>query len=177
MKDYENEPAVNLANQNRSVVNWAKENFPKGLDTRSFDFELLIVILISPMLIFSVLAIIDSFFTGKSPCLALLGILLLTPAIWDTLGIRRRTVVYADGNGVKTRAGKNYQWSNLYFVKFHPVVVKMRASGVGATDPKRFRTELFFEDGGRASISARSRLEEILEHLPCQKEDRRGKMW
>jgi hypothetical protein len=177
MKDFQNEPAISLANQTESIMNWAKENFRNGCEIKRFDFELLLIILVAPMVGLAVLGIIDTFFTGKNPCFGIIVLLLMTPLVWETLGIRRRRVVYLDANGVRTRTGKSYPWSNLYYVKFHSVATKLRTSGVAATSRDKFRTELFFEDGGRACIPGKMGLEKIFEQIPCQKEDRRDNMW
>ncbi len=181
MKKYEIESLFNLAEQNASVIDWAKQNFPKGYDLKRFDFFLLTIILISPMFGLSVILFIDALFsekTGKVPALfvSLVLFALLSFLIFKIFMARRRTVIYLDMNGVKTRTGKIYQWSNLHYVEFIPVAQRVRYFGIRMRFKPRIRAELFFDDG-RASVLASDELKEILETIPCQVDDRRGDLF
>ena len=162
--------------QNDKMVNWAKQNFPDAFVIKKFDYWLLLMIVVSPLFGCGVFSVINgisrprqdgTMFLVEMILIAISGGLLIY-----SFGLRRRTVVYLDSNGVKTRAGKFYQWANLSFIDLAPVGQRS-ASGNVTSSRVRYRMELNFEDG-KAVFPEIPELTKLLEHAPVEVFDRRG---
>ena len=159
------------------MITWAKQNFPEGFVVKRFDFWLFIIILVSPLFGCALISVINGILRPDGMLLCV-GIVLV--AAWGGLinysfGLRRRTVVYIDSNGVKTRAGKFHQWADLSFIYLAPVAA-LTPSGNPGVSKERYRMELNFEDG-KAVVPELPEITKLLEDAPIEVVDRRGRVW
>ena len=162
--------------QDDKMVNWAEQNFPDARVVKKFDYALFLMIVLSPFFGCSVFSLINSISRpGKDGTMFFLAVIMTGASVGVLIylfGLRRRMVVYMDSNGVKTRAGKFYQWANLCFIDLAPVGQRT-PSGSVTSSRERYRMELNFEDG-IAVLTGITELTTLLEGAPVEINDRRG---
>ncbi len=110
--------------QNKPIIDWANRNFQNGYDAKRFNVMIIGIIWLIFQLLLSVLFGVFSFFGGtrgidtdglyySAIVIGLSGV-----GLYFVIQLRRRTVIYLDGDGVETHGGTKYQWSDLYSVNY-----------------------------------------------------------